>query len=97
MKFKNTTGSNILLREYITDKGILKAEVWGQPNGKEVKMRSEEDFKDTSVGIKWSTYKTVEEDGKVVKEGVLHEDLYSYPPPEAGTKGYNDVRVGGWQ
>ncbi|WP_047864219.1 VanW family protein [Rubrobacter aplysinae] len=96
MKFENTTDSNILIREYITDKGILKAEIWGQPNGKEVEMRSEQDFKDTDRGIKWSTYKTVKEDGEVLREGLLYEDLYSYPPPEASTKGYNDVRVGGW-
>lgn len=97
MKFKNTTDSNILIREYITEKGILKAEIWGQPNGKEVTMRSEQDFKDTDRGIKWSTYKTVKKDGEVLQEGLIHEDLYSYPPPESvGDEGYNDVRVGGW-
>jgi vancomycin resistance protein YoaR len=97
MKFENTTGSDILIREYVTGKGILKAEIWGEPNGKEVTMRSEEDFKDTERGIKWSTYKTVEEEGEVLRSGLLHEDLYSYPPPESvGDEGYNDVRVGGW-
>jgi vancomycin resistance protein YoaR len=97
MKFENTTDSNILIREYVTEKGILKAEIWGQPNDKEVTMRSEQDFKDTDRGIKWSTYKTVKEDGQVTQEGLLHEDLYSYPPPESvGDEGYNDVRVGGW-
>jgi vancomycin resistance protein YoaR len=97
MKFENTTGSDILIREYVTEKGILKAEIWGEPNGKEVTMRSEEDFKDTERGIKWSTYKTVEEEGEVLRSGLLHEDLYSYPPPESvGDEGYNDVRVGGW-
>ena len=96
MKFKNTTDSNVLVREYVTEKGILKAEVWGQPTGKEVTMRSEQDFKDTSRGIKWSTYKAVEEDGEVVREGKIYEDLYSFPPPEASEEGYNQVRVGGW-
>ncbi|MDN5698361.1 MAG: hypothetical protein L0G70_10360, partial [Rubrobacter sp.] len=96
MKFKITNDSNILVREYITDDGILKAEIWGQPNGKEVTMRSEQDFEDTSRGIQWSTYKTVKEDGEIVQEGKLREDLYSYPPPEASEEGYNDVRVGGW-
>ena len=96
MKFKNTTDSNVLVREYVTDDGILKAEIWGQPNGKEVTMRSEQDFKDTDRGIKWSTYKTVKDDGEVVQEGKIYEDLYSYPPPEASEEGYNDVRVGGW-
>ncbi|MDN5696544.1 MAG: VanW family protein [Rubrobacter sp.] len=96
MKFKNTTGSNVLIREYVTENGILKAEVWGQPTGKEVTMRSEQDFKDTERGIKWSTYKTVEEDGEIVQQGQIYEDLYSFPPPEASDEGYNDVRVGGW-
>jgi hypothetical protein len=97
MKFKNNTDSDILIREYVTDKGILKSEIWGQPNGKEVTMRSEQDFKDTDRGIKWSTYKTVKKDGEVIRSGLLREDLYSFPPPEAvGDKGYNDVRVGGW-
>jgi vancomycin resistance protein YoaR len=97
MKFENTTDSNILVREYITKEGILKAEIWGQPNGKEVTMRSEQDFKDTSRGIKWSTYKTVEKDGEVIQQGKIYEDLYSFPPPESlGDEGYNDVRVGGW-
>jgi vancomycin resistance protein YoaR len=97
MKFKNTTDSNVLIREYVTDKGILKAEIWGQPTGKEVTMRSEQDFKDTDRGIKWSTYKKVEKDGEVIRAGLLREDLYSYPPPESvGDEGYNDVRVGGW-
>lgn len=97
MKFENTTDSNILVREYITKDGILKAEIWGQPNGKQVTMRSEQDFKDTSRGIKWSTYKTVKEDGEVIQQGKIYEDLYSFPPPESiGDEGYNDVRVGGW-
>ena len=96
MKFKNTTDSNVLVREYVTENGILKAEIWGQPTGKEVTMRSERDFKDTERGIQWSTYKTVKKDGEVVQEGKLREDLYSYPPPEAEEEGYNQVRVGGW-
>ena len=97
MKFENTTDSNILIREYVDEEGFLVSEIWGQPNGKEVEMRSEQDFKDTDRGIKWSTYKTVKEDGEVTREGLLHEDLYSYPPPESvGAEGYNDVRVGGW-
>jgi hypothetical protein len=95
MKFKNTTGSDIRIREYVTDKGILKAEVWGQPTGKEVTMRSEQDFRDLDRGIKWSTYKTVKQDGEVVRQGLLHEDLYSFPPPTEGGS-YNDVRTGGW-
>ncbi len=97
MKFKNTNDSDIRIREYVTEDGFLVAEIWGQPNGKEVEMRSEQDFKDTAVGIKWSTYKKVTKDGEVLREGLLHEDLYSFPPPESvGDEGYNDVRTGGW-
>ena len=60
-------------------------------------MHSEEDFRDLDVGIKWSTYKKVEKDGEVLYDGLLHEDLYSYPPPEAANaEGYNEVRTGGW-
>ncbi|MDN5697703.1 MAG: VanW family protein, partial [Rubrobacter sp.] len=81
MKFKNTNDSDVRIREYVTDDGILKAEIWGQPNGKEVTMRSEQDFEDTSRGIQWSTYKTVKEDGEIVQQGKLREDLYSFPPP----------------
>ncbi len=97
MKFRNTTDSEIEIREYITKDGFLVAEIWGQPTGEKVTMRSEQDFKNLNVGIKWSTYKKVEKDGKVLREGLLHEDLYSYPPPESvGDEGYNEVRTGGW-
>ena len=97
MKLRNNTGSNVCIREYVTDDGFLVAEVWGQPTGKKVTMHSEEDFRDLNVGIKWSTYKKVEKNGEVLSNGLLHEDLYSYPPPEAAnTEGYNEVRTGGW-
>lgn len=97
MKFRNTTDSEIEIREYITKGGFLVAEIWGQPTGEKVTMRSEQDFKNLNVGIKWSTYKKVEKDGKVLRDGLLHEDLYSFPPPESvGDEGYNEVRTGGW-
>ncbi len=97
MKLRNNTGSEVEIREYVTDDGFLIAEVWGEPTGKKITMHSEEDFRDLNVGIKWSTYKTVEKDGEVLSDGLLYEDLYSYPPPEAeDTEGYNEVRTGGW-
>ncbi|MGB3682047.1 MAG: VanW family protein [Rubrobacteraceae bacterium] len=97
MKLRNDTGSDVEIREYVTEDGFLVAEVWGVPTGKKVTMRSEEDFQDLNVGIQWSTYKKVEKDGEVLRDGLLHIDLYSYPPPEAaGGKGYNEVRTGGW-
>ena len=97
MQFKNNTGSEILVREYVTKDGILVAEIWGQPTGTEVKMRSEKIFEDLQVGIKWATYKKVTQDGEVTYDGLIYEDLYSFPPPESvGDEGYNEVRVGGW-
>jgi vancomycin resistance protein YoaR len=95
MKLKNNMDSDVEIREYVTDDGFLVAEIWGQPTGKEVTMRSEQDFRDLDRGIKWSTYKTVKQDGEVVRQGLLHEDLYSFPPPTEGGS-YNDVRTGGW-
>ena len=97
MQFKNNTGSEILVREYVTEDGILVAEIWGQPTGVEVEMRSEKVFEDLQVGIKWATYKTVKQNGEIVYDGLIHEDLYSFPPPPEGNgEGYNEVRVGGW-
>ena len=97
MKFRNTTDSDIEIREYVTKDGFLVAEIWGQPTGEKVTLRSEKDFENLNVGIKWSTYKKVEKDGEVLSDGLLHEDLYSFPPPESvGDKGYNEVRTGGW-
>ena len=97
MQLRNDTGSDVEIREYVTDDGFLVAEVWGVPTGKKVTMRSEEDFQDLNVGIQWSTYKKVERDGEVLSDGLLHVDLYSYPPPEAvDAEGYNEVRTGGW-
>jgi vancomycin resistance protein YoaR len=97
MKFKNTSGAEIELREYVTDDGFLVAEIWGDPTGKEVEMRSEQDFRDLDRGIQWSTYKKVTQDGETLREGLLHTDLYSFPPPESvGDEGYNEVRTGGW-
>ncbi len=95
MKLKNNTDSDVEIREYVTEDGFLVAEIWGQPTGKKVNMRSEQDFRDLDRGIKWSTYKTVKEDGEVLRSGLLHEDLYSFPPPTEGGS-YNEVRTGGW-
>lgn len=97
MEFKNTTGSEILIREYITDDGLLTAEIWGRPTGMEVEMRSEKVFEDLQRGIQWQTHKKVTQDGEVIYDGVISTDLYSFPPPESvGDEGYNEVRVGGW-
>ncbi|MBA2441619.1 MAG: VanW family protein [Rubrobacter sp.] len=100
MKFRNTTDGYLLVREYVDGEGFLNAEIHGRPTGKEVKMRSERVFEDPQRGIKWRTYKTVEQDGETIEDGVLHAGLYSYnpPPPEDATDhGTSAPRVAGWE
>ena len=75
MKFENTTDGYVLIREYVADDGYVYAEVWGRPTGREVKMSSEM-VSSTPDSATWVTYQEVKEDGKVVFDGVLHEDTY---------------------
>jgi vancomycin resistance protein YoaR len=99
MRFKNTTGAYVLVREYVDEDGFLNAEIYGQPTGKKVEIRSEEVFEDPQRGIKWVTFKNVTKDGKVLRDGFLHADVYSYNPPvPEGMPHYetNAPRVGGW-
>ncbi len=99
MKFKNTTDGHILIREWVDEKGFLNAQILGQPTGKEVEMRTEKIFEDTTRGIKWVTYKKVTQDGEVIRDGFLHEYTYSYnpPPPENGPHYDTSApRVSGW-
>ncbi|MGB3632769.1 MAG: VanW family protein [Rubrobacteraceae bacterium] len=100
MQFENTTDGYVLVREYVDDEGFMNAEIWGRPTGKEVEMRSEKIFEDLQRGIKWVTYKTVEQDGEVLYDGLIHEDLYSFnPPPPEGAPSYDTTapRIGGWE
>jgi vancomycin resistance protein YoaR len=99
MKFKNTTDGHILIREWVDEKGFLNAQILGQPTGKEVEMRTEKIFEDTTRGIKWVTYKKVTQDGEVIRDGYLYEYTYSYnpPPPDDGPHyDTNAPRVSGW-
>ncbi len=99
MRFKNTTGGYVLVREYVDEDGFLNAEVWGRPTGKKVEMRSERIFEDPQRGIKWVTYKKVTKGDKVLRDGFLHADVYSYNPPvPEGVPHYETSapRVGGW-
>lgn len=75
MKFRNTTNGYLLLREYVADDGYVYAEVWGQPDGTDVEMYSEPSYVGNG-GSEWVTYQTVEKDGEVVFDGVLHRDTY---------------------
>lgn len=75
MKFVNTSGGYLLLREYVAGDGHVYAEVWGRPNGTDVTMRSRPVYMDGN-GSEWVTRQTVEKDGKVVYDGQLHRDTY---------------------
>ncbi len=75
MKFKNDTEGYLLLREWVADDGFIYAEIYGRPTGEEVEMESEPEY----VGperSKWTTYKKVTENGKVVFDDVFHKDVY---------------------
>ena len=74
-RFKNNTDAYVLLREWVDEDGNMYAEVWGQPSGREVELRSEE-VDHTNSSSTWVTYKTVKENGEVVDEGVAYEDTY---------------------
>jgi hypothetical protein len=100
MRFKNTTGGDVVVREWVDEKGFLNARILGEePTGKVIEMRSEKVFEDPTRGIKWATYKKVTKDGKVLFDGLLHQDVYGYNPPvPEGMPNYetNKPRVGGW-
>ncbi|QIN85363.1 hypothetical protein GBA63_21870 (plasmid) [Rubrobacter tropicus] len=99
MRFKNNTGSPIIVREWVDEKGFLNAQILGQPTGKKVQMRTEKIFEDTARGIRWDTYKTVTENGEVTQDGRIHTYTYSYnpPAPEGGPHYETSApRVSGW-
>jgi vancomycin resistance protein YoaR len=99
MKFRNTTDGYILVREWVDDQGYLRAEIHGQPTGKQVEMRTEKIFENTARGIKWETYKKVTQDGEVIFNGEIHDYVYSYNPPVDETMPHYDTstpRVSGW-
>jgi vancomycin resistance protein YoaR len=100
MKFRNTTDGYILIREWVDDRGYLRAEIQGQPTGKEVEMRTEKVFESTVRGIKWATYKKVTKDGEVLFDGRIHDYVYSYNPPVDENAPHYDTsapRVSGWK
>jgi vancomycin resistance protein YoaR len=99
MRFKNTTDGYIVIREWVDDKGFLNAQILGQPTGKKVEMRTEKIYEDPVKGIKWTTYKKVTEDGKVIRNGFLHTYRYSFNPPVPENAPHYDTtapRVAGW-
>ena len=99
MKFENTTDGYIVIREWVDEDGFLNAEILGRPTGKKVEMRTEKVFEDPARGIKWSTYKKVtNEDGEVIRDGLLHTYVYGYNPPAPDGPHYETSapRVAGW-
>jgi vancomycin resistance protein YoaR len=77
-RFKNNTGGYLLIRQWMDDEGgFVRAKIYGRPTGKEVTLRSEKVY-DGPRGVKWVTYKKVTKNGKVLSDGVLHEDVYGY-------------------
>ncbi|CAN5632768.1 VanW family protein [soil metagenome] len=77
MKFENTTDGYLLLQEYVAKDGHIYADIYGKPNGKEVKMSSKPLYK-RADSSKWITYQTVTQDGETLYDGELHTDVY-YP------------------
>jgi len=99
MKFKNTTDSYIVVREWVDDEGILNAQILGQPTGKKVEMSTKKLWEDPVRGIKWTTYKKVTENGNVIRDGALYSYRYSYNPPvpeDAPHYKTTAPRVAGW-
>ncbi len=88
-QFKNSTDAYVLLREWVDEDGNMYSEVWGQPNGRTADLRSEE-VSNTNSSSTWLTYKTVKQDGKVVKKGPIYKDTYR----ALGPNEYNDNPYG---
>ena len=85
MRFENSSGSHLLLREWVDEEGYVNAEIWGRPSGRKVEMNSQLvstslDYEGNPV-TEWVTYKKVEKDGNVVYDGPIHRDTYGYLKP----------------
>ena len=100
MRFKNNTDGYIVIREWVDDKGLLNAQILGQPTGKKVEMSTKKMWEDLDRGIKWNTYKKVTAaDGDVIRDGLLYSYRYSWNPPvpeDAPHYKTTAPRVGGW-
>jgi vancomycin resistance protein YoaR len=99
MRFKNNTDGYVVVREWVDDKGFLNAQILGQPTGKKVEMSTKKIYEDPVKGIKWTTYKKVTKDGKVIRDGYLYSYRYSYNPPVPENAPHYKAtapRVAGW-
>jgi vancomycin resistance protein YoaR/ribosomal protein L13E len=99
MRFENNTEGYIVIREWVDEKGLLNAQILGQPTGKKVEMSTEKIYEHPVKGIKWTTYKKVTEDDRVIRDGFLYTYRYSFnPPPPENAPHYKTTapRVAGW-
>lgn len=80
MKFRNNTGSYVIVREWMSSDGNVYAQIYGQPTGKRVEMGSYRSDAGTNAKgeqwTEWKTYKTVTQNGRVLFDGLLHTDTY---------------------
>ncbi len=99
MRFKNTTGGHVVIREWVDEDGFLNAQILGRSTGKKVEMKTVKIFEDTTRGIRWDTYKKVTKDGEVLFDDLWHTFTYSYNPPVPEGMPHYDTsapRVSGW-
>jgi len=99
MQFENNTDGYIVVREWVDEKGLLNAQILGQPTDMKVEMSTKKIYEDPVKGIKWTTYKKVTEDGEVIRDGFLYTYRYSFnPPPPENAPHYKTTapRVAGW-
>lgn len=80
MKFRNNTGSYVILKEWMSTDDNVYAQIYGQPTGKRVAMGSYRSDAGTNTKGKrfteWVTYKAVTRNGRVLFDGLLHTDTY---------------------
>ena len=100
MKFKNTTGGNVLVREFVDEDGFLVAQILGQEStGRKVVMSAEKVKQSPTEGIEWVTYKKVTDgNGQVISDGVIGESVYSFNPPVPEEMKHEtaEPRTSGW-
>jgi vancomycin resistance protein YoaR len=80
MRFRNDTGSYVVIKEWMSTDGNVYARIYGPPTGKQVAMGSYRSDAGTNAKgerfIEWKTYKTVTRNGRVLFNGLLHTDTY---------------------
>ncbi|WP_162924769.1 VanW family protein [Rubrobacter indicoceani] len=97
LRFRNNTGGYVMIQQWQDPDGFNYAEIWGQPTGREVEMRSEKVFDGEDPGGKpttrWVTYKRITQNGEVLQDGVFRRDTYKELDPYEGPPP-NSVSVG---